>query len=192
MASFWTIVISLVIVAVVAYISSKPKVPKGLRPVPGPKGLPIIGNALDLPEYPEKKYMEWAREYGELFKIQLGWNDWVFVNSDEAVKVVSPKISMLTFRRFSTNKPPKLPLGPLFLWHKTLYLAVDESSSCHIQSNGAEFGQSFINSSLLKCPQPLNLRSFSNPSSSLTISSSIMRIKQNSSRIAEDMPQASS
>jgi len=87
MASFWTIVISLVIVGVIGYVTSRPKIPKGLRPVPEPKGLPITGHALDLPEYPEKKYMEWAREYGELFKIQLGGNEWVFVNIDEAVKI---------------------------------------------------------------------------------------------------------
>jgi len=49
-----------------------------------------VGSALALPEYPEKQYMKWAREYGELFQVQLGWNQWVFVNSEEAVKVPSP------------------------------------------------------------------------------------------------------
>lgn len=87
MASAWTVLIALAIVTAVAYFNSKPKIPKGLRAVPGPKGLPIIGSALKLPAFPEKQYMQWAREYGELFQVQLGWHNWVFVNSEEAVKV---------------------------------------------------------------------------------------------------------
>jgi Cytochrome P450 len=64
--------------------------PKGYRLVPGPKGVPILGNTLQVPPIrAEKKFMEWAREYGELFRIQMGWNEWVFVNSDVATKVSS-------------------------------------------------------------------------------------------------------
>ena len=66
--------------------------------MPGPRPLPIIGNALELPEYPEKQYMKWAREYGELFQVQLGWNNWGFVCGEEAVKVITlsefPSISL--------------------------------------------------------------------------------------------------
>jgi hypothetical protein len=87
MATAWTILIALAIVIIVAYLNSGARIPRGLRIVPGPKGLPIIGSALELPEYPEKQYMKWAREYGELFQVQLGWHNWVFVNSEEAVKV---------------------------------------------------------------------------------------------------------
>jgi hypothetical protein len=93
MASAWTILLSVAIVSIVAYLNSRQKIPKGLKAVPGPKPLPVIGNALDLPEYPEKKFMEWAREYGELFQVQLGWNNWVFVCSDQAVKVLFSPIS---------------------------------------------------------------------------------------------------
>jgi hypothetical protein len=67
--------------------------------VPGPKALPIIGNALDLPEYPEKQYMKWAKEYGELFQVQLGWNNWVFVCSEQAVKVLTSSTVAFSFSR---------------------------------------------------------------------------------------------
>ena len=78
---------ALVLVLVVS-LTRRRKVPKGLRLVPGPKGLPLIGNTLEVPQSrPEKKFMEWAKQYGELFRIQMGWNEWVFVNSDVAVKV---------------------------------------------------------------------------------------------------------
>jgi len=64
------------------------KIPQGLRRVPGPKGLPLIGNTLQVPaSRPEKKFLEWAREFGEVYRVQIGWNEWVFVNSDVAVKV---------------------------------------------------------------------------------------------------------
>jgi hypothetical protein len=33
---------------------------------PGPKGLPLIGNVLDIPsKYPWEKYMAWSKEFGE-------------------------------------------------------------------------------------------------------------------------------
>jgi hypothetical protein len=76
-----------------SYVSLRRRPPKGYRLVPGPKGLPLIGNTLDVPQSrPEKKFMEWAREFGELYRIQMGWNDWVFVNSDVAAKVRSPDL----------------------------------------------------------------------------------------------------
>jgi len=82
-----TILLPAVVLMVVVLLTRRRRVPKGLRLVPGPKGLPLIGNTLEVPQSkPEKKFMEWAKEYGELFRVQIGWNDWVFVNSDVAVK----------------------------------------------------------------------------------------------------------
>ena len=83
-----SIVLPFLILLGLSYVSLRRRPPKGYRLVPGPKGLPLIGNTLDVPQSrPEKKFMEWAREFGELYRIQMGWNDWVFVNSDVAAKV---------------------------------------------------------------------------------------------------------
>ena len=42
---------------------------------PGPKGLPLIGNVLDIPpEYQWIKFGEWKKLYGELMKDQLRHN----------------------------------------------------------------------------------------------------------------------
>lgn len=86
-----SIILPFFILLGLSFLSLRRRPPKGYRLVPGPKGLPIIGNTLDVPQSrPEKKFMEWAREFGELYRIQMGWNDWVFVNSDVAAKVQSP------------------------------------------------------------------------------------------------------
>jgi hypothetical protein len=39
---------------------------------PGPKGLPVIGNLLDVPKYREwEVYTEWGRKYGTLVALIL-------------------------------------------------------------------------------------------------------------------------
>ena len=96
-----TIVLALGFVSLLAYtISSRHKrIPKGLREVPGPKGLPLIGNTLQLQPYPQQRLQQWAREYGELFKIQLGWENWIFVNDPGAVKELLDRQSAITSGR---------------------------------------------------------------------------------------------
>jgi cytochrome P450 len=72
---------------------------KSLSTIPGPRGLPIIGNTLQLGPYPHRKCQEWAAQYGELFKVQIGWENWVFLNSPEAVKEIMDKQSAITSGR---------------------------------------------------------------------------------------------
>ena len=59
--------------------------------VPGPKGYPVIGIGLDLPPRATEVFRKWALEYGELFKIRVGWYDWVVINSPEAFKQILDK-----------------------------------------------------------------------------------------------------
>jgi cytochrome P450 len=75
------------------------RIPKGLRPVPGPQGSPIIGNTLQLKPQPQRQMESWARQYGELFKIQLGYNNWVYLCSPQAVKEILDKQSAITSGR---------------------------------------------------------------------------------------------
>lgn len=87
----------LLIVLTRHYLQSRS--PKGLRYVPGPRGLPIIGNTLQLEPAPQRQLQGWAREYGELFKIQIGWYNWVFVNSPAAVRAILDKQSAVSSGR---------------------------------------------------------------------------------------------
>lgn len=78
---------------------SSQAIPKGLRPVPGPPRLPIIGNTHQIKPQPQRQMEAWARQYGELFRIQLGWNNWIFISSPEAVKEILDKQSAVTSSR---------------------------------------------------------------------------------------------
>ncbi|KAF4545865.1 Cytochrome p450 protein [Lasiodiplodia theobromae] len=81
--------------------------PKGLRTVPGPGGkVPIIGHAhLLKPTGSQRQFIDWANQYGEVFSLQLGWENWIFLNSPSAVKEIMDKQSA------STSGRPPMPVG---------------------------------------------------------------------------------
>ncbi|KAJ5618601.1 hypothetical protein N7528_006712 [Penicillium herquei] len=59
------------------------RTPKGLRDVP------VAGNqAALMSTYPQRQLQKWSREHGELFKVRLGGEQWIFVNSPAAVKEI--------------------------------------------------------------------------------------------------------
>src|SRR5579859_5129853 len=62
---------------------------------PGPRGLPIIGNTLQLPQGDEvsQVIINWAKQYGEIFRIRLGMTDYIYLNTPEAVKELMDKKS---------------------------------------------------------------------------------------------------
>ena len=80
-------------------------VPKGLRRPPGPKGLPLVGNTLQLGPQPQKILKEWADKYGEIMQVQIGWENRVYLNSPAAVKEIIDKQSAVT-----SSRPP-MPVG---------------------------------------------------------------------------------
>ncbi|KAI0551784.1 O-methylsterigmatocystin oxidoreductase [Xylaria curta] len=75
------------------------RIRKGLRRVPGPWGLPIVGNLLQLSKRPQNELGNWALKYGELFQIKLGLTTWVYVNSPEAAREIMDKQSAHTSSR---------------------------------------------------------------------------------------------
>lgn len=63
------------------------RLPKGLQDVPD------AGNAARLGVYPQRQLQKWAIEHGELFKVRLGREQWIYVNSPAAVKEIFDKQS---------------------------------------------------------------------------------------------------
>lgn len=92
--------------------------------MPGPKGWPLVGIGLGLPK--ESAFMHrWGLQYGEVFKLRVGWYNWVVINSPEAMKEIMDKqVSQniqqrpiegeLKLTRYSRSTPlPRFP--PLWL-----------------------------------------------------------------------------
>jgi cytochrome P450 len=74
--------------------------PTGLRNAPGPSGaLPIIGHAHQLTNPPHRQIQTWASQYGEIYKVRLGWYDWYMLCSPSAVKDILDKQSANTSSR---------------------------------------------------------------------------------------------
>lgn len=87
------------LVSSIIYRTYLNKPPAGLISAPGPKGLPIIGNAHQLGTRPQQRIRSWARSYGGLYKIRLGWNDWYMICSPAACKEILDKQSLHTSSR---------------------------------------------------------------------------------------------
>ena len=81
------------------YHNSRTKIPKGLRAVPGPRGLPLVGNTFQLGEYPHRTIIDWSRQYGELFKVRIGYENWIFLTSPSAVREIMDRQSAATSGR---------------------------------------------------------------------------------------------
>jgi Cytochrome P450 len=78
---------------------------RSIKTMAGPGGWSFIGIGLSLPKNAPALFRKWAQLYGEVFKIRIGWYDWVIVNSPEAVKEIFDKQSIKT-----SSKAP-LPYG---------------------------------------------------------------------------------
>jgi cytochrome P450 len=74
---------------------------------PGPKGLPFIGNLLDLADSDlvREKVKVWAEKHGEIFYTKIGGSDYVWLSSPKVVKDLMDKKSSIY-----SSRPP-LPLA---------------------------------------------------------------------------------
>lgn len=59
--------------------------------IPSPDGNSLLWGRRSLPANAPEVMRTWAREYGELFRLRIGWYDWVVVNSPEAFKAIFDK-----------------------------------------------------------------------------------------------------
>ncbi|OJJ96367.1 hypothetical protein ASPACDRAFT_54706 [Aspergillus aculeatus ATCC 16872] len=88
-----------------AHRSRRKTTAKGLAEIPGPSGWPLIGIGLDLPARPRVLLSRWRTQFGDTFKVRVGWYNWVFFNSPDAVKEVFDRQAAVT-----SGKPP-LPIA---------------------------------------------------------------------------------
>ncbi|XP_023139824.1 cytochrome P450 1A1 [Amphiprion ocellaris] len=62
------------------------KIPEGLRRLPGPKPLPIIGNVLEVGSKPYLSLTAMSKRYGDVFQIQIGTRPVVVLSGNETVR----------------------------------------------------------------------------------------------------------
>ena len=86
------------------YVESRIRDSKLLPLPPGPSGLPVIGNLLDILR--EVKvgtqhllFQKWTRQYGELYRVKVGPFTQYMVNSDQAVKAIFDKPAAVSANR---------------------------------------------------------------------------------------------
>ncbi|KAG6331183.1 hypothetical protein ID866_7904 [Astraeus odoratus] len=76
---------------------------------PGPKGLPIIGNLLDMNlKEPQLAYTEWGKIYGDIVYSHIFGQDFIIVNSEDTARLLADKRS-----RIYSDRPPS-PVYRLF------------------------------------------------------------------------------
>lgn len=54
--------------------------------LPGPRGWPYVGNLFQLGEDAAQTYYAWSKQYGPVYKVQLGEREVVIINSAQAAK----------------------------------------------------------------------------------------------------------
>ncbi|ORY63918.1 cytochrome P450 [Pseudomassariella vexata] len=87
------------------FIRSQARIPK----LPGPRGLPVIGNLWDIRTNAAETYRQWARKYGDVYQIQLGNIPVVLVNSASAAKkifsnqAITSRPEFYTFHKVLSN-----------------------------------------------------------------------------------------
>ncbi|KAK6221795.1 cytochrome P450 [Colletotrichum tabaci] len=78
------LLIPLIYVIANEFIRSKARIAK----LDGPRGLPLIGNLLDIRVNAAEQYRKWAKTFGPVYQIQLGNVPVVVVNSSAAAKAL--------------------------------------------------------------------------------------------------------
>jgi cytochrome P450 len=95
-----------------------------LDSIPGPKTYPLIGVGYKLPPKAPALFRQWAQDYGEVFKIRVGWYNWVVINTPEAIREILEKQAVKTSSKAPSpmghdivtggKRMPTMPYGPLW------------------------------------------------------------------------------
>ncbi|KAH8807459.1 putative O-methylsterigmatocystin oxidoreductase [Xylogone sp. PMI_703] len=115
-------IIPAAIVAVTLLIITWLRRDRRLNSIPGPGGYPFIGIGYQLPPKSPLVFRKWALKYGEVFRIRVGWYDWVVINSPDAVREILEKQAIVTSSKAPSpmghdivtggNRMPTMPYGP--------------------------------------------------------------------------------
>ncbi|XP_077561093.1 cytochrome P450 2C28-like [Haemaphysalis longicornis] len=87
---------SLLYFAVHRWIRPEQRAPPGTRLPPGPRGWPFVGHPqFTRKDFHTKQAIQWAKQYGPVFRIQTGSTDMVILNDFESIKKFLTRKEML-------------------------------------------------------------------------------------------------
>ncbi|KAL5478389.1 hypothetical protein ACEPAI_2573 [Sanghuangporus weigelae] len=99
---------------------------------PGPKGLPLIGNVLDMPEVEEwEAVRKWSETYGPIIYLNIFGTSYIFLNSYEAAVELfekrgakyssRPRMVMMELEGWSSWLPVVMPYGDMVRRSRQLF-----------------------------------------------------------------------
>lgn len=141
-----------------------PKVPAGLRRLPGPKALPIIGNVLEVGRRPYLSLTAMSKRYGDVFQIQIGTRPVIVLSGMETVRQAlvkqgeefSGRPDLYSFRFINEGKSLSFSTDQAGVWRarrKLAYNALRSFStlqgttpeySCMLEEHICKEGESLI------------------------------------------------
>lgn len=107
------------------------EIPEGLRRLPGPKPLPIIGNLLEIGHRPYQTLTAMSKRYGHVFQIQIGMRPVVVLSGSETVRQAlikqgeefSGRPDLYTFQFISDGKSLAFSTDQSSVWRTRRKLA---------------------------------------------------------------------
>ncbi|KAJ9137046.1 Cytochrome P450 [Pleurostoma richardsiae] len=108
----FSLAITAVLYSVHRYVNRK-KLPQGSHPLPGPKGLPLIGRVHDVP--PQKtwlKFYEWSKVYGPIYQMEMFGSVHIWISSEQiAHDLLSKRSPIYSDRPVIPNLPDNRTSG---------------------------------------------------------------------------------
>lgn len=140
-------------------------VPAGLRRLPGPRSLPIIGNVLEIGKRPYLSLTDMSKRYGDVFQIQIGMRPVIVLSGIETVRQAlvkqgeefSSRPDLYSFRFINEGKSLSFSTDQAGVWRvrrKLAYNALRSFStlqgttpeySCMLEEHICKEGEYLIN-----------------------------------------------
>lgn len=89
---------------------------------PGPRGIPVLGNLLQVPVLrPYPKFREWAKQYGSVFHLKLGPQNVIVLNTAKAANELLIERSKI----YSSRPPPHVAHDIMSAGQRLVFLPYD-------------------------------------------------------------------